>query len=169
MQCLPPEMTAEVERVTLSAVRDLLADQSNRPPAHLAEEQYEELSRVRAAAIRSVHATVDGRITSRRRIDLATRAVGDWQEARRRFDSLRKAAETLRLKGNEAAIITAIIDGGGRVPLKDLGVTLQWGAPFGEWNAARDRLNKKLKKFGWRLRTHDRDAVAEPTKPTARK
>jgi hypothetical protein len=73
------------------------------------------------------------------------------------FAGLRVAADKLRLKGNEQTIVAELCKRNGRVPLADLSAQCEWAAPYEDtWNAAHGRLNKKLKKHGWRLRTHDR-------------
>jgi hypothetical protein len=77
-----------------------------------------------------------------------------------RVDELRGLIKALRLKGNDAKIVTAICNGGGEVPLKDLMVLFEWDKPD-IWNSARQRLNSKLKPKGWMLSTHDKKAIAE--------
>ena len=83
--------------------------------------------------------------------------------------TLKVAAKTLRLKGNEAEIINRLCSSNGRVPLADLAVECEWTDPETAWNPARVRLNKKLKKHGWALRTEDKHAVAVPLPTSARK
>jgi hypothetical protein len=85
------------------------------------------------------------------------------------FGGLRAAAEQLRLKGNEATIVTTLCANDGRVPVKDLAVKMGWEPPYTPWNPARVRLNRKLKKHGWRIETHDGQAVAKLIETSARK
>jgi hypothetical protein len=86
------------------------------------------------------------------------------------FAALGAAAERLRLVGNERAIVNRLCERNGRVPLADLAALCEWSAPWdGTWNAARGRLNKKLRRHGWRLTTFNREAVAEPLPGGARK
>lgn len=75
--------------------------------------------------------------------------------------SLRDAAEKLRLKGNEAKILDKLIRNNGSVRLADLCTACDWGSKDSCWNSARVRLNKKLKKYRWRLSTLDAHAKAE--------
>jgi hypothetical protein len=75
---------------------------------------------------------------------------------------LQAAAVQLRLKGNEAAVITALCERDGTVPIADLAVGFEWDAPYTAWNSTRVRLNRKLKGHGWRLETDDGAAVAKP-------
>jgi hypothetical protein len=82
--------------------------------------------------------------------------------------SLRQAAQELRLKGNEAIIVEQLCARGGRMPLADLAPKCEWDNILSAWNPARIRLNKKLRKRGWQLSTHDKHAIAEPF-PSARK
>ncbi|MFO0803615.1 MAG: hypothetical protein U0791_10925 [Gemmataceae bacterium] len=92
------------------------------------------------------------------------------ESAQGQFSALSEAANKIRLAGNERTIIEEICKRYGRVPLSSLATLLEWNAPFdGTWNAARGRLNKKLKKFGWQLNTHNREAVAEEITSSARK
>jgi hypothetical protein len=85
------------------------------------------------------------------------------------FTRLKAVAKDLLLKGNELVIVNALADKGGTVPVKDLAVDLGWGPPYSEWNPARYRLNKKLRKHLWRLETEGGQAVAKPIQPSARK
>ena len=82
---------------------------------------------------------------------------------------LRELVVQLRLKGNDAIIINALCESKGEMPLKDLAVHCKWQPPFTEWNSARCRLNKKLKKYRWELGTHDRNARVRPITKRARK
>ena len=85
------------------------------------------------------------------------------------FTGLADVLGKLRLAGNERDIVQTLCERSGRVPLCDLATLCEWSTPFdGTWNAARMRLNKKLKKHGWRLFTHNREAVAEALKSSAR-
>lgn len=85
-----------------------------------------------------------------------------------RMDGLHRAAEALRLKGNEASIIRLLCDGGGRSSLASLMSVCEWSDTYSCWNPARCRLNRKLSKHGWRLTTIGGEAVAEAF-PSARK
>jgi hypothetical protein len=88
------------------------------------------------------------------------------------LDALREAVKSLRLKGNEAAIVQAICDAGGPVPLTRLAAKCKWMEPLEtQWNPARYRLNRKLNPRGWNLTTLGRAAVAEqvPAIETERK
>jgi hypothetical protein len=86
------------------------------------------------------------------------------------FDKLAALAEELHLIGNEQRIVMELCKQAGRVNLTDLVSVCRWSTPWKDtWNAARIRLNKKLRKKGWGLHTRNGFAVAEPTKASARK
>jgi hypothetical protein len=78
------------------------------------------------------------------------------------LDGLRTAAKALQLKGKQATIIEMLCDAGGKVPLANLAVECNWDTPCtNTWNSTRDKLNKKLKQYGYRLETFDMNAVAK--------
>jgi hypothetical protein len=58
-----------------------------------------------------------------------------------------------RLKGQERAVIEALCDAGGELPIADLAVVdgVGWDDPFQGFKDAQRRLNPKLKPEGWRL------------------
>jgi hypothetical protein len=93
------------------------------------------------------------------------------------FAGLRAAAEELSLTGNEAKIIDRLCQGGGNAPLTDIASVCKWdvgagkrgGAIIPQWNSARFRLNKKLRKHRWRLVTNGRNVYAKPYPKSARK
>jgi hypothetical protein len=77
------------------------------------------------------------------------------------LQSLRIIAKKLRLKGNEATIISALCDEGGKVAVADLAVKCEWVPPYEtQWNPARHRLNQKLAPHGWKINTESSEAVA---------
>jgi hypothetical protein len=85
------------------------------------------------------------------------------------FESLLALVKTLRLKGNEADAVTAICDGNGSVPIKNLAVRFEWSNPTDNWNSLRKRLNQKFKRSEWRFSTVDNHATAERLPATGRK
>jgi hypothetical protein len=58
-----------------------------------------------------------------------------------------------KLKGQERAVIEALCDAGGELPIADLAVVdgVGWDDPFQGFKGAQRRLNPKLKPKGWRL------------------
>jgi hypothetical protein len=58
-----------------------------------------------------------------------------------------------KLKGQERAVIEALCDAGGELPIADLAVLggIGWDDPFQGFKDAQRRLNPKLKPEGWRL------------------
>ena len=68
------------------------------------------------------------------------------------FVGLLEFART-RLKGQERAVIEALCDAGGELPIADLAVLggIGWDDPFQGFKDAQRRLNPKLKPEGWRL------------------
>jgi hypothetical protein len=58
-----------------------------------------------------------------------------------------------RLKGQERAVIEALCDAGGELPIADLAVVdgVDWDDPFQGFKDAQRWLNLKLKQIGWRL------------------
>jgi hypothetical protein len=57
------------------------------------------------------------------------------------------------LKGQERAVIEALCDAGGGLPIADLAVAdgVGWYDPFQGFKDAQRRLNPKLRPEGWRL------------------
>jgi hypothetical protein len=57
------------------------------------------------------------------------------------------------LKGQERAVIEALCDAGGELPIADLAVEdgVSWDDPVQGFKNAQRRLNRKLKLKGWRL------------------
>jgi hypothetical protein len=68
------------------------------------------------------------------------------------FAGLLEFART-KLKGQERAVIEALCDAGGELPIADLAVLdgVGWDDPFQGFKDAQRRLNPKLKPEGWRL------------------
>jgi hypothetical protein len=68
------------------------------------------------------------------------------------FAELREFART-KLKGQERAVIEALCDAGGELPIADLAVEdgVSWDDPVQGFKNAQRRLNRKLKLKGWRL------------------
>jgi hypothetical protein len=85
------------------------------------------------------------------------------------FTRLKALADDRQLSKNETRIIEMICDGSGKVALKDLGLRLQWVTPSDNWNSARQRLNRRLKKHGWVLVTEHGYAVAKEMPKAGRK
>ena len=85
----------------------------------------------------------------------ATEAVGNKAEkpgADDPFADLRRFART-KLKGQERAVIEALCDAGGELPIADLAVKdgVDWNDEFDGFKNAQRRLNPKLKRICWRL------------------
>jgi len=78
-----------------------------------------------------------------------------------RWESLRGLIGSLKLKGNERAVVEAICDGDGSASVEDLGVELEWMNPDDNCNSTLKRLKPKLKRHGWQLYRHDGSARAE--------
>ena len=74
------------------------------------------------------------------------------------YADLRQFARAL--KGQERAVIEALCDAGGELPLGDLAVKdgVDWEDPKGQFKNAQDRLNDKLPAQGWRLIRHNNTA-----------
>jgi hypothetical protein len=68
------------------------------------------------------------------------------------FAGLRQFARGA-LKGQERAVVEALCDAGGELPITDLAVVdgVVWDVPFQGFKEAQRRLNPKLKPEGWRL------------------
>jgi hypothetical protein len=68
------------------------------------------------------------------------------------FGDLRRFART-KLKGQERAVIEALCDAGGELPIADLAVKdeIDWNDEFDGFKNAQKRLNPKLKRICWRL------------------
>jgi hypothetical protein len=80
------------------------------------------------------------------------RSEGEELAASCAFADLLEFART-RLKGQERAVIEALCDAGGELPIADLAVLggIGWDDPFQGFKDAQRRLNLKLKPEGWRL------------------
>jgi len=88
--------------------------------------------------------------------------AGTGQEAKSpadRFAQLRRFARS-NLKGQERAVIEALCDAAGELPLADLAVTdgVGWDDPKTGFKSAQRRLNIKLSREGWNLTRHDNAA-----------
>jgi hypothetical protein len=68
------------------------------------------------------------------------------------FAELRVFART-KLKGQERAVIEALCDAGGELPIADLAILdgVGWDDEFDGFKNAQKRLNPKLKRICWRL------------------
>jgi len=74
------------------------------------------------------------------------------------FADLRNYART-KLKGQERAVVEALCDAGGELPLADVKTLCDWQDPIeSAWNSLRMRLNHKLESHGWKLKTQGRTA-----------
>jgi hypothetical protein len=62
-----------------------------------------------------------------------------------------------------------ICDGSGKARVADLAVKLRWENPTDNWNSARKRLNRRLKRHGWVLITSNGYAVAKELPKAGRK
>jgi hypothetical protein len=82
----------------------------------------------------------------------AQRSEGEELAASDAFADLLEFART-KLKGQERAVIEALCDAGGELPIADLAVLdgIGWDDPFQGFKDAQRRLNPKLKPEGWRL------------------
>lgn len=71
-----------------------------------------------------------------------------------------------RLKGQERAVIEALCDTGGELPIADLVVKdgVSWDEPFQGFRNAQQRLNPKLKSLGWTLARQNNAAKLNPMK-----
>ncbi len=75
------------------------------------------------------------------------------------FDTLRSFAAA-RLKGQERAVIEALCDANGELPIADLAVKegVDWTDSIQGFKNSRNRLTPKLRKQGWRLRQQNLNA-----------
>lgn len=74
------------------------------------------------------------------------------------FAELRQFART-ELKGQERAVIEALCDAAGELPLTDVKALCNWQDPIeSAWNSLRMRTNKKLELQGWKVITRGRSA-----------
>jgi hypothetical protein len=81
------------------------------------------------------------------------------------FVGLLEFART-RLKGQERAVIEALCDAGGELPIADLAVEdgVSWDDPFQGFRNAQQRLNPKLKPLRWTLARQNNAAKLNPMK-----
>jgi hypothetical protein len=81
------------------------------------------------------------------------------------FADLRRFARA-RLKGQERAVIEALCDAGGELPIADLAVLdgVSWDDPFNGFRNAQQRLNPKLKPLRWTLVRQSNAAKLSPMK-----
>jgi len=72
------------------------------------------------------------------------------------YAAIRQFART-NLKGQERAVIEAICDTGGELPLADLTVTagVEWECPKKGFEGVQRRLKDRLRRHGWTLIRHD--------------
>lgn len=81
--------------------------------------------------------------------------------------ALWEAAE--ELKGKERTIVAVLCRQGGRVPLADLAIACRWDTPVNTWNSARNRLNRKLRRYGWVFGTQDKCAIVKAIRPATQR
>jgi len=81
------------------------------------------------------------------------------------FADPRKFAHA-ELKGQERAVIEALCDAGGELPIADLAAVggVGWDDPFNGFRNAQQRLNPKLKSLGWTLMRQNNAANLNPMK-----
>jgi hypothetical protein len=81
------------------------------------------------------------------------------------FADLRQFARA-KLKGQERAVIEALCDAGGELPIAELAVLdgVGWDDPFNGFRNAQQRLNPKLKPLRWTLARQNNAAKFNPMK-----
>jgi hypothetical protein len=81
------------------------------------------------------------------------------------FAELRTLART-KLKGQERAVIEALCDAGGELPIADLAILdgVGWDDPFNGFRNAQQRLKRKLKRLKWTLNRQRNAAKLNPMK-----
>lgn len=93
--------------------------------------------------------------------------AGETPPAKDDYAKLRKFAGD-NLRGLGRAVIEALCNAGGELPLADIKALCKWpGSIDDSWNSLRKRLNKKITSLGYELTTHDRKARLGQTLPSS--